>query len=95
MYSLAPPLIFSNHHAVAVPHAVFIFFSQVATDTCLEDARVLIDPLLQCSERDAFSFVSATGGVIPREDERARRVVWDCELPVRLRPASWVAIDQA
>ncbi|CAM9423343.1 unnamed protein product [Ectocarpus sp. 13 AM-2016] len=63
----------------------------VTNETCLDEARALIDPLLRCSER-AYGFLSTLGGVIPTEDEQARRVVWDCKAPVRLRPASWVAI---
>lgn len=68
-------------------------FLQVTNETCLEDARALIDHLLRPSER-AFSFLSTSGGVIPQEDEHARRVVWDCKVPVQLRPASWVVIGR-
>ncbi|CAM9186224.1 unnamed protein product, partial [Hapterophycus canaliculatus] len=63
----------------------------VTNETCLEEARCLIDPLLRPPER-TYSFVSAGGGVIPVEDEQARRVVWDCKVPVQLRPANWIAI---
>lgn len=55
---------------------------------------MLIDPLLRPSERN-YGFLSTLGGVIPPEDEQARRVVWDCKFPVQLRPASWVAIGHA
>ncbi|CAM9417607.1 unnamed protein product, partial [Scytosiphon promiscuus] len=63
----------------------------VTNETCLEEARCLIDPLLRPSDR-TYSFVSAVGGVVPLEEEQARRVVWDCRVPVQLRPANWVAI---
>ncbi len=66
---------------------------QVTNETCLEEARALIDVLLRPSER-AYSFLSTLGGAIPPEDEQARRVVWDCKIPVQLRPASWVAIGR-
>lgn len=66
---------------------------QVTNDTCLEEARALIDTLLRPSER-TYGFLSIAGGVVPLEDEQARRVVWDCKIPVQLRPASWVAIGR-
>ncbi|CAM9674473.1 unnamed protein product [Pylaiella littoralis] len=66
----------------------------VTNDTSLEEARAIIGPLLRPADR-TYGFLSITGGVVPPEDEQARRVVWDCKIPVQLRPASWVAIGRA
>ncbi|CAM9506809.1 unnamed protein product [Discosporangium mesarthrocarpum] len=67
----------------------------VSNDTTLEEARALVSGMGTLPIGTEFSFVSGLGQdlVIPVHEEKTRRVVWDCSLPLRLRPASWVILD--